>query len=39
MRLEWGETKRLANFAKHNLDFDDAAEIFEGYYLELEDTK
>lgn len=29
--LEWDETKRAANLAKHGLDFADAAEIFEEY--------
>lgn len=28
--LEWDETKRLSNIAKHDLDFRDAAAVFDG---------
>jgi uncharacterized protein len=39
MQLEWDETKRLANLSKHNLDFEDAAKVFGGLYIEIEDTR
>ncbi len=39
MQLEWDEAKRLANIAKHELDFEDAATVFAGLYLEIEDTR
>ena len=30
MRFEWDESKRRANLAKHLVDFQDAARIFDG---------
>ena len=30
MRYEWDEDKRLVNIRKHNIDFIDVYEIFEG---------
>lgn len=30
----WDEAKRLANIEKHHIDFLDAAELFEGEYLD-----
>jgi uncharacterized protein len=39
MQLEWDEAKRLTNLKKHELDFEDAATVFEGVYLEVEDTR
>jgi uncharacterized DUF497 family protein len=34
-RLEWNETKRLNNIAKHALDFRDAIYVFRSPYLRL----
>jgi hypothetical protein len=30
MTFEWDETKRLKNLKAHDLDFDDATEMFDG---------
>lgn len=35
MELEWDERKRLANIAKHRLDFEDALSVFEEAFLKL----
>lgn len=32
LRLEWDESKRSANLAKHGLDFADAALVLESHY-------
>lgn len=37
--MEWDERKRLANLAKHGLDFSDAAEVLAGPCLERLDTR
>lgn len=29
MKFEWDENKRESNFAKHGLDFEDAAKVFD----------
>ena len=34
MDFEWDESKRLANVAKHGIDFSDAVQIFEGNFVE-----
>jgi uncharacterized protein (DUF4415 family)/uncharacterized DUF497 family protein len=34
MLFEWDETKRQANFAKHLIDFADAAKVFDGPVFE-----
>ena len=39
MELEWDEAKRENNLRKHGLDFQDAAQVLEGYTLELEDDR
>ena len=39
MELEWDEAKRENNLRKHGLDFRDAAQVLEGYTLELEDDR
>lgn len=39
MRFEWHEEKRIANLAKHGLDFADAWEIFLGPVLTDADTR
>ena len=39
MELEWDEAKRESNLRKHGLDFRDAAQVLEGYTLELEDDR
>ena len=39
MELEWDEAKRANNLRKHGLDFRDAAQVLEGYMLELEDDR
>ena len=33
MELEWDAVKRRANYAKHGLDFRDAAKVFQGITL------
>ena len=30
MRFEWDEAKRLSNIGKHDIDFRDAVEVFDG---------
>ena len=35
----WDETKREINLAKHGIDFRDAAEIFAGPLVTVEDTR
>ena len=35
----WDETKRKLNLAKHGIDFHDAAAIFEGPLVTVEDTR
>ncbi len=37
--VEWDESKRLANLAKHGIDFDDAVHIFQGLVLETTDDR
>ncbi len=37
--FEWDEAKRLANIAKHGVDFALVPEIFEGDYVESEDVR
>ena len=39
MELEWDEVKRLANYAKHGLDFRDAEKVFQGITLTAEDNR
>src|SRR5438874_9358627 len=39
MGFEWDEAKRLSNFAKHGIDFVDAARIFEDRFIETEDRR
>jgi uncharacterized DUF497 family protein len=39
MDYEWDEAKRLANVAKHGIDFPDAVHIFEGEFVEAEDRR
>ena len=34
MLFEWDESKRLANLAKHHIDFRDARRVFEGPVFE-----
>jgi uncharacterized DUF497 family protein len=36
MEFDWDERKRLANLAKHRLDFGDVDLVFEQPHLELE---
>ena len=33
MEFEWDEEKRLANIAKHNIDFEDVVPLFHGQPL------
>jgi hypothetical protein len=35
MRYEWDERKRLANIAKHGLDFFDVGIVFESPYVKV----
>ena len=39
MRFEWHEAKRKVNIRKHGIDFIDAAEIFEGVIVTIEDER
>lgn len=39
MQFIWDEQKRLANIAKHGIDFADAHKIFNGAYLLFEDDR
>jgi uncharacterized DUF497 family protein len=36
LEFEWDEAKRLANVAKHGIDFYDVLEIFASPHLEIE---
>jgi len=38
-RFEWDERKRLANLAKHGIDFVRAARIFDGPTIERPDDR
>jgi uncharacterized DUF497 family protein len=33
--FEWDEAKRLANIAKHDIDFEQAKEIWQGRFVEI----
>ena len=37
--FSWDETKRKSNLAKHGIDFRDAAAIFDGPLVTVEDTR
>jgi uncharacterized protein len=39
MEFEWDENKRLANIQKHGIDFIDAAKVFEGDTITVEDER
>ena len=39
MKFEWDEEKRLANIRKHGIDLVDAASIFEGDLVIMEDNR
>jgi len=39
MEMEWDESKREGNLAKHGLDFAIAQEIFADYFMERLDTR
>lgn len=39
MKLEWDEEKRIANIAKHDVDFRDAATLFKHPFLHMEDNR
>lgn len=39
MQIEWDESKRKTNIRKHGIDFIDAAKIFEGDIVSIEDTR
>jgi len=39
MLFEWDESKRLANLAKHHIDFWDAKSVFEGPVFETIDRR
>ncbi len=39
MELAWDAVKRRANYAKHGLDFRDAAKVFQGITLTAEDDR
>ena len=39
MEFEWGESKRLSNFDKHGVWFDDAIHIFEGRIVVRKDPR
>jgi uncharacterized DUF497 family protein len=39
MAFEWDSVKNASNFAKHGVDFDDAARIFDGPVLEKIDRR
>lgn len=39
MEFEWDETKRLANVAKHGIDFKEAEELFSGPMVVRVDKK
>jgi uncharacterized DUF497 family protein len=33
--FEWDEAKRMANIAKHDIDFEQAKEIWQGQFVEI----
>jgi len=37
MPFEWDENKRLANLAKHHIDFRDTQQVFDGPVFERSD--
>jgi uncharacterized DUF497 family protein len=39
MKFEWDEEKRLANIRKHGIDLADAAAIFEGDVVVMNDNR
>lgn len=39
VRFKWDEAKRRANIRKHGIDFVDAAQVFEGTTVTIEDTR
>ena len=39
MQFEWDEAKRIANLAKHGIDFVDAPEMFQGPMLVRSDER
>lgn len=39
MKFEWDEAKNERNIRKHGYSFEDAPWVFEGIYLEVEDTR
>lgn len=39
MQFEWDEAKRIANVAKHGIDFVDAPEMFQGPMLVRSDER
>ena len=39
MEFDWDEEKRQSNVRKHGIDFRDAAEIFEGVTVMVEDDR
>ena len=39
MDFEWDPSKNAANRLKHGIDFEDAARLFQGAYLELVDDR
>lgn len=39
MQFEWDEAKRRANIRKHGFDFIDAAKVFDGLVVTVEDTR
>lgn len=39
MEFEWDEAKNLTNIEKHGVSFEDACKIFEGFTLDVEDTR
>ncbi|MCU0510803.1 MAG: BrnT family toxin [Anaerolineae bacterium] len=39
MKIEWNEEKRWQNSAKHAIDFQDAAAIFDGPVVTIEDDR
>jgi uncharacterized DUF497 family protein len=39
MEFEWDEEKNLKNIEKHGVRFEDACKIFEGFTLDIADTR
>ena len=39
MDYEWDEAKRQANIRKHGVDFADAIKVFDGDFIETEDSR